>query len=431
MRPALLLLLVFVLAAFGCAPMVRIKANPASLIIRNINVIDVQNGIVRFSQDVAVEDEKIAFVGDSFPLPVTASTTFIDGTGKYLVPGLWDMHVHLCWEKHNDSLLFPVLLKHGITGIRDMGGDLTIMREFKRRIQDGQHSGPRIYGAGPMIDGNPPVQPDFALAVDEKSRMESVLDSLVSNGADFFKTYSLIKGSQLEKIAAYCRSTGITFAGHLSEYVEPEVAISLGQKSVEHLNRLDEIWQGNKRRIDTIADLMVKHQTFLCPTLLTYQLKTRLRDDLVIKPYYDRYIPAVLMREWRTTWERRIQRATQGADWIRLEQAYESQKQLVSRLHKSGVMLLAGSDFAGMPYVYPGIGLLEELILLSGAGLSNAEVLRTATINPAIFVAKQDVYGSIAKGKYADMIMLDKNPLEDIGNIQSIVTVIVNGKLTR
>lgn len=123
----LLSLLFYSLTCFsGCAPASRIQNNISAVLIQNINVIDVEKGIVLYSQDVLLEGQHIAFVGEEFQVPENFKGTFIDGKGKYLMPGLWDMHFHLSWLNGNDSLLYPVLLQNGITGIRDMGGDLLI-----------------------------------------------------------------------------------------------------------------------------------------------------------------------------------------------------------------------------------------------------------------------------------------------------------------
>jgi len=132
---------------------------------------------------------------------------------------------------------------------------------------------------------------------------------------------------------------------------------------------------------------------------------------------------------WQKAGSKKITRHTKLADYERLNKTFQAQKQLVNHLHKMGVMILAGSDFAGMPYVYPGISLHHELELLVEAGLSNYEALKTATINPAIFMAKQNYYGSISIGKYADMIILEKNPLANIENIKEIKFVILKGEL--
>ncbi|MBK7233768.1 MAG: hypothetical protein IPH93_16290 [Saprospiraceae bacterium] len=154
------------------------------LIIRNINVVDVTTGKILQKQDVVVKDQLIIFIGKSFTESVSTNPKYIDGKGKYLCPGLWDMHFHLCWDKNNNTLLYPALLKNGITGIRDMGGDLKIMNSFKAESQKFK---PDIYGAGPMIDGNPPVYFDFTLPVDDKTNITAVLGSLKIAGLIFSK----------------------------------------------------------------------------------------------------------------------------------------------------------------------------------------------------------------------------------------------------
>lgn len=425
---AALILLCFITA---CSASKNAPTNTPMLIIKQVELVDVLSGVVIPKQDVVVNNGVIVFVGAEYKGPVSAKTQKVDGKGKYLIPGLWDMHIHLCWQAGNDRLIFPILLKHGITGIRDMGGDLAIMRSFKTSLEKGEYLGPEIIGSGPMIDGNPPVHPDFTLPVDDESNMEALLDSLKGHGADYFKTYSLIKENQLRQVAAFSAANQIPFAGHLSEYIPPEINIELGQKSVEHLNVLDGIWETNKRRLDSIGRMMVKQRTFLCPTLITYALKTKLRDSSITKLDYESYIPASLKKEWQTTWAKRLERHSRHSDWEKLEHVFSSQKSLVSHLHKMGVMILAGTDFAGMPYVYPGIGLVEELMLLSEAGLSNAEVLKTATINPAIYYERQVSSGSISVGKFADMVLLQKNPLDQLEHLKNIETVFLKGKQVR
>jgi predicted amidohydrolase len=130
-------------------------------IIQHINIIDVVNGIVLPNEEVVIKDRLIYFIGNSFSEKTASDTKFIDGKGKYLLPGFWDMHFHLCWQEGNDALLFPALLKKGITGIRDMGGDLNMMQQFKTKLKKWRNHGPEIFGAGPIIDGNPPVHSDF------------------------------------------------------------------------------------------------------------------------------------------------------------------------------------------------------------------------------------------------------------------------------
>lgn len=425
--PQFLLLLALLLC--GYTPPGKTTPEPSLLLIRNINVVDVVQGRLITGQDVVIKNNIIYYIGAAFSEHIPAESITIDGSGKYLCPGLWDMHFHLCWDKHNDTLLFPVLLANGITGIREMGGDLGIMQQFKQEQQEGSIKAPMIFGAGPMIDGNPPVYKDFSLAADEQTDIATALDSLQKNGTDFFKVYSLLREPQLKAIADYCTKNNKHFAGHLSEYIEPETAIALGQRSIEHLNRLDDIWQLDKQRMDSIIHLMRIHHSFLCPTLITYYLKTKVRDSSIVNTNYAQYIPPSLMKEWQAAWKKRLQRSTQRNDWKELEERFLSQLELVNRVKKSGVLILAGSDFAGMPYVYPGISVHQELRLLVQAGLSNLEALQSATINPALYMQQEHRYGSVRVGNYADLLLLEKNPLDDISHLASIQGVILQGVL--
>lgn len=401
------------------------KLDTTFLVIKTINIVDVGSGKILKKQDVVIKGQYIYYIGNSFTEKTSANTKYIDGKGKYLSPGLWDMHFHLCWDKNNDTLLYPALLKNGITGIRDMGGDLKIMNDFK---QIRPRNNLNIFGAGPMIDGNPPVYRDFSLPMDDSSDITKLLDSLKNNGSDFFKTYSLIKEEQLKEISTYCKKNNFHFAGHLSEYVKPETSIVLGQKSIEHLNGLDEIWNESKCRFDSLMNLMLVNQTYACPTIIIYQLKTKLRDTSLVNKEYSKYISSALANEWKITWAKRAEKHKKLEDWDTLDKTYLSQLKLIGLLNKKGVMILAGSDFAGMPYVYPGISLHQELKLLTKAGLSNYEALKAATLNPAKFMEKENLYGSVSVGKFADLLILDKNPLENIENLQTIRLVISKGE---
>ena len=402
------------------------KADTTFLVIKNINIIDVVNGKNLIKRDVVIKGPFIYYIGNSFSETTSTNTKYIDGKGKYLCPGLWDMHFHMCWDKSNDTLLYPALLKNGIIGIRDMGGDLKIMNDFKRLKPENNLN---IFGAGPMIDGNPPVYRDFSLPVDDSSDITKLLDSLKNNGSDFFKTYSLIKEEQLKEISTYCKKNDFHFAGHLSEYVKPETSIALGQKSIEHLNGLDEIWNESKCRFDSLINLMLTNQTYVCPTIIIYELKTKLRDTSIVNKGYSKYISSALAHEWKITWAKRVEKHKKLQDWDALDKTYLSQLKLIGLLNKKGVMILAGSDFAGMPYVYPGISLHQELKLLTKAGLSNIEALKAATLNPVNFMKKENLYGSVTVGKFADLIILDKNPLANIENLKCIHEVILKGKM--
>jgi len=419
----------FLLLLCGCGRSVEFEE--ADLVIRHINVVDVVSGTLLADQVIVTNEGRFAYVDkDPGNVEVPNGTTVIDGTGRYAIPGLWDMHVHACWSDTNASLLLPALLAHGITGVRDMGGDLHLLNAFKQRVLAEPSAGPDLFGCGPIIDGDPPVFPDFTLPVNSATDLPNVLDSLSANGADFFKVYSLLAPEELERIASYSKEHDRVFAGHLSEYVEPERAIALGQRSIEHLNRLDEVWMEDRYRLDAIASAMVEHGTWSCPTLIAYQRKSHLYDPALRDTVMDALVPG-LQAEWEQAVRKRTERYGAPHQRDSLEKRYQQQLALVEHLKERGVRLLAGSDLAGMAFVYPGSGLLEELELLVSAGLSNAEALRSATLSPAEYFGAQAELGSIATGKVADLVVLEGNPLAEIRKTRTVVHVVHRGVLVR
>ncbi len=413
----------------GCARQVPIT--DADLLIRHINVVDVANGVLVPDRMIAITNGRfVQVIGDPREVEVAERTRVIDGTGRYAIPGLWDMHVHVCWSDTNASLLLPALLAHGITGARDMGGDLRLLTSFKQRVAADPALGPDLFGCGPIIDGDPPVFHDFTLPTDSTTDIPKALDSLTAHGADFFKVYSLLGAGELRRIAAYCEAHHAVFAGHLSEYVDPAQAIEWGQRSIEHLNRLEETWDSTPARLDTLAAAMIAHDAWSCPTLITYQRKSHLFDPALRDTMMDALLPG-LQAEWAQAVAQRTARYGAPRQRDSLEQRFHEQLLLVRHLHERGVRMLAGSDLGGMALIYPGTGLLEELELLTRAGFSNAEALRSATLSPAEDFGLQQERGSITPGRIADLVILEGDPLTDIRNTRTIRTVVHRGVLVQ
>ncbi|MDW3649929.1 MAG: amidohydrolase family protein [Bacteroidia bacterium] len=413
-----LLLLIF----FSCTTQPKEEIH----LLHDVQIIDPEEGEVQRFEQMALKDGRIHYVGerkdwDSYKIIGEDSLP-----GKYLLPPLWDMHSHLAWDAANDSLLFPFLFFHGILGLRDMGGDLGILKSFKEKVAKNPSFGPQIFGAGPILDGNPPIMMDVSLPLDEDADFPYILDSLKNGGADFFKVYSLLKEDALREISSFSDQSQLSFQGHLSEYVDPEISISLGQKSVEHLNRLEEIAANDQERFEEIGELMAKEESWLCPTLVIYQKKAFMDDPGLENEVYHDFIPPVLKAEWEGSKKRRLKDKS-PEDWAAAKALFEEQKAWVYQLHKMGVKLLAGSDFAGMPYVYPGLGLWEELDLLKEIGLSDKEVLKIACQHPIEFLGLQEEYGKLEVGKKADFLLLSENPLKDIQNIRNIDMVYRDG----
>ncbi len=397
-------------------------------VIQNTNIVDVIAGRIIPHQTIIIKDSLISKIFRHNNQKFPANAKIIDGKNKFLMPGLWDMHFHLAWDSANDRALFNILLQYGITGIRDMGGSLTILNKFKNEVRNNKQIGPEIFGAGPIIDGNPPVQKDFSLPVDSLTDITFQLDSLKNNGTDFLKVYSLLREPEFKKIADYSKANHIPFAGHLSEYIESEIAIKLGQKSIEHLNRLDEIWIKDKERMKALVKLMRDNNTWLCPTIIIYYLKLHMADSAAIIPELEKYINPQLKNEWAAAKQARIKKFSNKEELHKQEALLKQQMNLLAFLYSQKIKLLAGSDFAGMPFVYPGIGLHKELELMVQSGIPAAEVLKAATINPSVYLGIENKYGSVAPGKYADLILLNKNPLANIKNTLTIFKVFKKGR---
>ncbi|MCB0638223.1 MAG: amidohydrolase family protein, partial [Lewinella sp.] len=394
MRTTLLLLFLSTLLACESDPM---AGQHFSLIIRHAQVVDVRAGEIADNQRIYIRDSMIyALAPERRTLAATADRV-IDAQGDYVLPGLWDMHVHMCWQTGLDSLFGQAFLQYGITGVRDMGGDLLLTRHYEQRSAADPGYGPTLLGCGPILDGDPPVQPGFSLVLRPDEDPGPLLDSLRKGGSDFFKVYSLLPEASVRAVAKYANDHGMTFAGHISEYLEAATAVELGQRSLEHLNRLEGL---DSTAWTALIAAMRTHDTYLCPTTVIYQKKAHMgHASQLLRPADSRFIPSVLAEEWAGSQERWLERYPQPADREALAEIFQSQQTLIHDFFRAGIPLLAGSDFAGMPFVYPGYGLHEELALLVESGLSPAEALRTATLHPARFWGLEASQGSIAAGK--------------------------------
>ena len=401
-----------------------------TLLLRHVNIIDVEEGSILEDRRVFIKDSLIVHLEKDDELAFLSVAQQLDTEGQFLIPGLWDMHVHMCWAETIDRLFAKAFLHYGITGVRDMGGSLDLLNDYRERIRKEPILGPAIIGCGPFLDGRPPLQADFSIALDSSVNIRTCLDSLALAGSDFLKVYSMLGERELTRIAKVADELDLDFAGHLSEKIEPEIAVDLGQASIEHLNRLEELWPEDSLRLWDIAGLMRRRGTYLCPTSILYHRKASMSDhDRLERPADEGFIPPVLRAEWEASRRRRLQESSSLEGQEQLKARFREQQELIIALQRAGIPLLAGSDFAGIAYVYPGYGLHEELQLLVEAGLSPLEALQTATVHPATYLKMEERYGSIGAGKYADLVLLKYNPLENISHTLSIQAVIRRGQL--
>ena len=423
------------------------------LVLTNATVVDVRTGTLQPEQTVILERNHIASVGPSKSAKYPRNAASVNCRGLFLIPGLWDMHVHLVfgdWFPDAQDISLPLFVASGITGVRDMGSELDIVQGWRNEIEAGRLVGPRIYTSGPMLDGPKPRFPSsVAIATPEDGHR--AVEDLKRRGADFIKLQSLIPREAVFAIAEEAKKQEIPFEGHVPDAVRASEMSEAGMKSFEHLIGVfegsspaeDEFLKGNKTegkflasydgaRAVSLAEMLAKNQTWQCPTLV-WERGGNLIDvsDFNNKDERMKYVPA----SWKNkTWKRFTDEITQGYgtdDLATRKKFIEKELEVVGMLHKAGVPFLAGTDTPAGVHIFPGYSLHEELQRFVAAGFTPLEAMQTATINPARFFGVEDQAGTVEKEKLADLVLLSANPLEDIANTQKIAAVILNGRYLR
>lgn len=418
-----ILVLIGVFINFSCQQ----PAIKYDIIIDDITIIDVENAQLIPNQTICINQNRIERISKTTAGEKKNASQIINGKGKFIVPGFWDMHAHVCWKDNLDEKLFPIFLSYGITGLRDMGGSLNTLNTFKQKAKNNPWSSPTLIGSGPILDGENPIHPSFSVSITMEN-YKQVLDSLVDHNVDFFKVYSLLPNDVLERIADYANQKQIRFSGHISEFVTPEMASELGQNSFEHLNGLDDIGR-DSIRLQNFAELTKKNKNWFCPTLIIYQRKYELANNNYFhQPIYDR-LDEDLKLEWQQ--EKVKNKVREQIDIKDLKNDLDRQKKLVKTLYEKQVPFLLGTDFAGMPFIYPGYSFHEEMKMLQDIGIPRFEILKMATLNPAIYLGITESYGTIEEGKVADLLILNANPVSDIINTLSIDVVVKSGRVVK
>ena len=321
------------------------QSDSFDIVIKDISIIDTKQQLIIPHKTIYINGDRIVKIESSKKSKRTTAKTIIDGKGKFLSPGFWDMHVHTCWKDNLDESVFPILLSYGITGVRDMGGSLKILNSFKQKAKNNPASYPNLFGAGPILDGENPVHPDFSIPLTSYN-VKGVLDSLYKNGADFYKVYSLLPKNVLDTIMTYSEKIQIPFSGHISEYITPEDASKLGQKSFEHLNRLEDL-QNDTSRLSAFIKLAKSNNTWLCPTLIIYKRKSEFaKNEFYVHSLYTD-LDNDLKNEWEQLQKKRQNKVLTEEEALQFQARYENQKKLVKNCYDNGILLLLGTDFAG------------------------------------------------------------------------------------
>jgi imidazolonepropionase-like amidohydrolase len=426
------------------------SASPSVLVIDDVSVIDTTGGPLLPHRTVVVHDGRIEEIrGAEGSMSGKQSGMHVDGRGKFLIPGLWDMHVHMVfgdWFPRGKAVMLPLFIANGITGVRDMGGELEVLQQWRKEIADGTLIGPRMVISGPMLDGPKPRFPSsIAISTPEDGRR--AVDDLKRRGADFIKLQSLIPREGAFAIAEEARKQGITFVGHVPDSVRASEASNAGQKSFEHLIGIfegsspleDAFLKGPKtegqflstydaKRAAALFALLAKNHTWQCPTLVWERGGNVIDQTDFASDTRAKYVPAY----WKdVTWKRFTEEIMHGFntdDVATRKRFVEKELEVVNAMHRAGISFLAGTDTPPGVYIFPGFSLHEELQRFVAAGFAPMEALQTATLNPAKFLGMDDRLGTIERGKVADLVLLEANPLDDIRNTQKIAAVIVNGR---
>lgn len=416
-----------------------------NLLITNVNVIDVVTGEVLPKRTVAIDGDSITTIYTKSIKP-GKQTEVVDGTGKYLIPGLWDMHVHNNWNYEDTN---DLMLANGITGAREMWGEMAILRKM---VEERAEERPiiDIYSAGVLTDGAPRIWPSSA-EVTDPTAAEALVGCQVRAGADFIKVYSNLDSACFFAIGKTATEMGVPFSGHVPYSVPIADALEAGMLTSEHLYGLMELGftdQINKQ-IDSLYNVgkwleslqftldqfefdvlkeklkaldLSKH--CFSPTMVTLRGYKLMYDSTFRADTRLEYLPSYMTDDWtprRTMGSQRIMPSLTS-----MKQLQKRDVEVLSVLIENNALIIAGTDYPN-PWAFPGFSLHDELEIYVQAGMTPLRALQTTTLNPAK-VMNNDRIGTIEKGKLASLVLLNSNPLDDINAVRDIESVILRGK---
>jgi imidazolonepropionase-like amidohydrolase len=465
------LVVILCLIASGCG-----RPPSPTVAIRGVTVVDVRDGSLHRESTVVVTGNQITAVGPAQTVAVPDAAEIVDAAGRYVIPGLWDMHVHSVGSvdraiesRATHEWHFPMFLAHGVTGVRNMSdatGDLTLAltKAVRRRLANGElHGPPRFLTAGTALDGDPPLN-SKKIVVRTAAEARAAVEQLAANGADLVKVYENLSREAYFAIMDEARRRRIPVDGHVPFRITPEEAADAGQRTAEHPDALaaccSTAGEAERKRFAsvlasyaTLSDseqflALFRHTRALyesrdpaacAPALAAFRRNgTAVTVDLVAYHHVVhaeqiladearmRLVPPDIRRSWKSQFNSEMIREFQSI----LRPIVPLELANVRVAKEAGVVLLAGTD-VGVPLQVPGLSLHVELERLVEAGLSPLDALQAATLNPARVLKMADSLGIVEPGKFADLVLVDANPLENIRNTRKIHAVVANGRLYR
>lgn len=381
------------------------KSTPPVIAVTNVSILPIHEPLILENYTIILNNGIIQGVGKDLPIPLGA--TIIDGRGKYLIPGIIDMHAHFYEE--NDLLMFLV---NGVTTLRNPGG-MPFHLEYKKDLEEGRLIGPECYIAGPYMDGPKPFWP-FTVPVRNSDEAGELVHLFHDTGFDYIKVYSGLLADSYYTVMDTAQELGIKVIGHVPDHIGTKQAIIFGQYSIEHFYSIRE----------EHFPLAAEFDTWVCPTFRTFQIVDQARDDYnsVHEHLQDDYFHPY----WQETFTHKLEDVL-GHKKPHLTFRYAPHYDDYPRKAlDANVSLILGTD-STMPFVEPGFSVHEELAIFVDEGLTPYEALKVATLNGAECLEIQNRTGSIEVGKEGDMILLNSNPFEDIHNTRDIEGIFLDG----
>jgi len=445
-----LLMALGVPGVLGSAPTSSTVLGSPPQVITHVNIIDATGSPVQRDMSVTIEGNRIVRIAKSGKAKPPANARVLNAQGKFLIPGLWDMHVHTVfgdWIPGGKEVSLPLFVANGVTGVRDMGGDLETLLEWRAQIAAGALLGPRMMIAGPMLDG-PKSRFPSSLSITSPEAGRKAVDDLKAQAVDFVKVQSFIQRDAYFAVADEAKRLGMVLAGHVPDAVRASEAVAAGQKSIEHLTGVfegcstaeDKFLQGTKgplrflqtydaSRCATLIATFARNHTWQVPTLVWERGQWLIDVTDISRDPNLKYAPlSWQQRSWPQFTKGIL--ADLDTDPVRDRRRFvHKELEMIRAMRNAHVPLLAGTDTAAGVDVLPGFSLHTELEYFVEAGLSPMEALQTATRNPAEFLGLLSETGTVEKDKTANLVLLDANPLEDIRNTRKVRAVFLNGRL--
>ncbi|MCE5206038.1 MAG: amidohydrolase family protein [Porphyromonadaceae bacterium] len=431
-----------------------------TLAITDVTVIDATGRDPQPSMTVLLSDDKICAIQPVGRVKIPSGTRIVSGKGKYLIPGLWDMHVHIS----NSQIFIPLLIANGVTSVRQMTSNekgFRRLKEMKSQIAAKKMIGPDIYL--PVVVFGKDQQWDGIIQMNTQEDVAEVIGSVKEKDADFIKVFDLYDPAIFKSLLKEAKKQHISVAGHcplafnMGEIAmegmdsfehffgvplacsseEASIRQQLIQTAKEYNSSFDDIvrllyWILTPEILNTydpekaqaFISILKKSDSYQCPTAILWDGWSKLNDTLATSDYRLKYIPDSYLKTWLYLKDNPMSKKLSGEDFIFARKIMEKYSEMLRLFCKAGIPMIAGTDVSlTNPYNFPGFGLHDELSLLVKAGLSSMQAIQAATKNAATVLGVLDKTGTVEQGKCADLVLLNANPLDDINNTRKINAV--------